>query len=71
MLSINSMKRLENFKVYFSNHLTLHTVRLLMACCPCLSVVGGLETWNGVSQEELRYFKEELKSSNLALSIVR
>ncbi|PNF28870.1 hypothetical protein B7P43_G04408 [Cryptotermes secundus] len=71
MLSINSMNCLENFKVYFSNHLTLHTVRLLMTCCPCLSVVGGLETWNGVSQEELRHFKEELKSSNLALSIVR
>jgi hypothetical protein len=42
-----------------------------MACCPCLSVVGGLETWDRVSQEELWHFKEELKSSNIALSIVK
>jgi hypothetical protein len=69
ILSVNSMKHLEDFKVYFSNHLSLCAVRLLMANCPQLSVVGGLETWKAVSQQDLQHFREKLRSSNLALSV--
>ena len=71
VLSRNSLKHLEEFRIGWNRSLTMRTVRLLVEHCPHLSVVGGLQRCTQISSEELENFRQELAAGNLDVRIVK
>lgn len=69
VLSKNPMKHLEELKILHSDNLSMKTVHLLMNHCDNLRVLSELESWQGITEEELREFRKELKQKNLDLDI--
>ncbi|KAJ9581792.1 hypothetical protein L9F63_003861 [Diploptera punctata] len=71
VLSRNSLKHLEEFRIGWNRSLTMRTVRLLVEHCPRLSVIGGLQRCTQISKMELESFRQELTASNLDIHIVK
>ncbi|PNF39442.1 hypothetical protein B7P43_G11774 [Cryptotermes secundus] len=69
VLSKNPMKHLEELKILYSDNLSMQTVHLLMTHCDNLRVLSELESWQGITEEELTEFRKELKQNNLDLDI--
>lgn len=69
ILESNPMAQLEELRILYSADLSLRTVDLLLASCPNLKVLSELESWNGISIEELRYFKQYIQRNNFDLDI--
>jgi len=69
VLSQNPMKHLEELKILYSDNLSMQTVRLLMTHCDNLRVLSELESWQGISEEQLTEFRSELKRNNVDLDI--
>lgn len=69
ILTANPMKHLEVLKILYSYDLSMQTVKLLMAHCDQLRILSELESWAGISIEELNDFKEFIKCNNLNLDI--
>lgn len=69
VLSQNPMKYLEELKILYSDNLSMQTVHLLMTRCENLRVLSELESWQGISEEELTHFRRELKQNNIDLDI--
>ncbi|XP_043270484.1 uncharacterized protein [Venturia canescens] len=67
VFSQNPMSKLEELKILYSDDLSMRTVRLLMQNCGNLRRISELESWQGISSEELRIFREELKTNNFDL----
>ncbi|KAG5884760.1 hypothetical protein JTB14_029241 [Gonioctena quinquepunctata] len=68
-LSVNPMRRLEEFRVLYSSDMSMRTVELLLASCVNLKVLSELESWQGIQMEELKTFKEYISSHNFDLDI--
>lgn len=69
ILSVNPMKYLEELRVLYSQDMNMRTVELLLASCTNLKVLSELESWLGISTEELQSFKKHIISSNFDLDI--
>lgn len=69
ILSVNPMRKLEELRVLYSSDMNMRTVDLLLASCTSLKVLSELESWQGVSIEELETFKKYIKSNNFDLDI--
>lgn len=69
ILSRNPMRNLEELRILYSSDLSIRTVDLLLASCMNLRVLSELESWNGITREELKYFKEYIEKNNFELDI--
>lgn len=69
ILTRNPMRHLEELRILYSSDLSICTVDLLLANCINLRVLSELESWNGISMEELKYFKEYIEKNNYELDI--
>lgn len=63
----NPMRKLEELKILYSDDLSMRTVRLLMQNCENLRRLSELESWQGISIEEIQLFREELRVNNIDL----
>ncbi|XP_060523905.1 uncharacterized protein LOC132700541 [Cylas formicarius] len=69
ILNVNPMKQLEEFRVLYSSDMNMRTVELLLASCTNLRVLSELESWQGISVEELKQFKKCVCASNFDLDV--
>ena len=69
ILTVNPMKHLEELRILYSSDMSMRTVELLLASCTNLRVLSELESWQGISMEELKIFKEHIFSNNFDLDI--
>ncbi|XP_066159091.1 F-box/LRR-repeat protein 2-like isoform X1 [Euwallacea fornicatus] len=69
ILRVNPMKYLEELRVLYSCDMSMRTVELLLASCPNLKVLSELESWQGISMDELKAFKKHIKEVNFDLDI--
>lgn len=67
ILSKNPMTKLEELKILYSHDLSMETVQLLMQNCEHLHRLAELESWQGITPDELNLFREELKKTNTNL----
>lgn len=67
VFSNNKMLKLEEMKILYSGDLSMKTVRLLMKNCENLTRLTELESWHGISPDELETFRHELKINNVDL----
>ena len=67
VFSLNPMTKLEELKILYSADLSMNTVRLLMQNCENLRRLSELESWQGITEDELILFREELKINNVEL----
>ncbi|XP_075212460.1 uncharacterized protein LOC142319270 isoform X1 [Lycorma delicatula] len=65
----NPMKHLEELKILYSYGLSMQTVDLLMTCCDKLRTLSELESWEGISAQELRDFRHYITTHNLDLDV--
>jgi hypothetical protein len=63
------MKHLEELRILYSSDMNMRTVELLLASCGNLRVLSELESWQGISMEELKIFKQHIFSNNFDLDI--
>lgn len=69
ILNVNSMKHLEELRILYSSDMNMRTVKLLLASCTNLKVLSELESWQGISMDELKTFKQHIYSNNFDLDI--
>ncbi|XP_074042912.1 uncharacterized protein isoform X1 [Leptinotarsa decemlineata] len=69
VLSVNPLRKLEEFRVLYSSDMNMRTVELLLASSKNLRVLSELESWQGIQMEELKTFKEYIRSHNFDLDI--
>ncbi|XP_050517624.1 uncharacterized protein LOC114330664 [Diabrotica virgifera virgifera] len=69
VLNTNPMKWLEELRVLYSSDMNMRTVELLMASCTNLKVLSELESWQGITLEQLHTFKQYIRSNNFNLDI--
>ncbi|PSN57584.1 hypothetical protein C0J52_00532 [Blattella germanica] len=69
VLSKNPMKYLEELRILHSDNLSMKTVHLLMTRCDNLRVLSELESWEGITEQELSVFQSELKRNNIDLDV--
>nr|CAI5869027.1 unnamed protein product [Callosobruchus analis] len=69
ILSKNPMRQLEEFRVLYSIDMSMRTVELLMASCINLKVLSELESWQGITLNELNAFKNYIVTNNFDLDI--
>ncbi|XP_058806310.1 uncharacterized protein LOC131672835 [Phymastichus coffea] len=63
----NPMNKLEVLKILYSNDLSMSSVHLFMRNCENLRRLSELESWEGISRQELYAFREELRLNNFDL----
>ena len=63
----NQMKKLEELKILYSTDLSMGAVHLLMQNCENLRRLSELESWDGVSPQELKAFRERISINNMEL----
>lgn len=69
ILTVNPMKHLEELRILYSSDMSMRTVELLLASCSNLRVLSELESWQGISMEELKNFKQHIYANNFDLDI--
>ncbi|KAK9737655.1 Ribonuclease P 40kDa (Rpp40) subunit [Popillia japonica] len=69
ILGINPMKKLEELRILYSSDMSLRTIELLIASCPNLRVLSELESWQGLSADELKAFRESIVCNNFDLDV--
>lgn len=69
ILRQNPMKELEELRILFSSDMGIHTARLLLSSCPKLRLMSELESWQGISMDSLKSFKQYIQMNNFDLDI--
>lgn len=69
ILESNPLQNLEEMRILFSNDMSLETVKLLMTNCTKLRVLSELESWQGISAEEMKEFRSYISENNYDLDI--
>lgn len=69
ILNVNPMKKLEELRILYSSDMGLRTIELLLGSCPNLRVLSELESWQGLSVEELKVFKDSVVCNNFDLDV--
>ncbi|XP_059616873.1 uncharacterized protein LOC132261873 [Phlebotomus argentipes] len=69
VLMKNPMPNLEEFRVIFSDALTINSAYKLANCCSNLQRLTELESWTKISEPELTEFKKYIKVRNMDLDI--
>ncbi|XP_031780800.2 SCF E3 ubiquitin ligase complex F-box protein grrA-like [Nasonia vitripennis] len=67
VFSKNRMTKLEELKILYSTDLSMASVHLLMQNCENLRRLSELESWDGISPQELDAFREQLRINNVDL----
>lgn len=67
VLSKNPMTKLEELKILHSSDLSMSTVYMLMRNCTNLRRLSELESWLGISTQELDSFRKEIVQNNIDL----
>ncbi|XP_051159955.1 uncharacterized protein LOC127280753 [Leptopilina boulardi] len=63
----NPMFQLEELKILYSADLSMSTVKLLMENCHNLRRISELESWQGITSNELDNFRRDIKFNNINL----
>ncbi|XP_011501083.1 PREDICTED: uncharacterized protein LOC105364762 [Ceratosolen solmsi marchali] len=63
----NQMTKLEELNILYSNDLSMNSIHLFMQNCENLRRLSELESWDGISQQELKSFREQLQINNVNL----
>lgn len=69
ILAVNQMKKLEEMRILYSSDMCMDSVRLLIENCSNLRVLSELESWQGLTVDELILFKKYLHVNNIDLDI--
>lgn len=69
VLSKNPMSQLEEFRVIFSEALTINSVYKLANSCSNLQKLSELESWTKIKECELAEFRRYIKTKNMDLDI--
>lgn len=69
VLAVNQMKKLEEIRILYSSDMCMESVRLLIENCTNLRVLSELESWQGITIDELVLFKKSINSNNIDLDI--
>lgn len=69
ILKVNPMRKLEELRILFSSDMGIHTAQLLLSSCPKLRLMSELESWQGISVEALKAFKQYIQINNFDLDI--
>lgn len=69
ILKQNPMRELEELRVLFSSDMGIHTAQLLLESCPKLRLMSELESWQGISVDALKAFKQYIRRNNFDLDI--
>ncbi|XP_018324571.1 uncharacterized F-box/LRR-repeat protein C02F5.7-like isoform X1 [Agrilus planipennis] len=69
ILANNPMKRLEELRILYSSDMNICTVNMLLENCTNLRVLSELESWQGITMEELKEFRTYIKINNYDLDI--
>ena len=67
VLMRNPMSQLEDLKILYSADLSMDTVKILMQNCKNLRRISELESWQGITRDELELFRRDLSSNNIDL----
>uniref|UniRef100_A0A1B6L9K3 Uncharacterized protein n=1 Tax=Graphocephala atropunctata TaxID=36148 RepID=A0A1B6L9K3_9HEMI len=67
VLGQNPMKKLEELRILYSYDLSMQTVRLLMSHCEELCSLSELESWGGITSQELEIFRKHIRENNIRL----
>lgn len=69
ILNVNPMKELEELRILYSSDMNIRTVELLLASCTKLKVLSELESWQGITMDELKAFRQYIHSKNFDLDV--
>lgn len=69
VLKENPLRELEELRVLFSSDMGIHTAQLLLGSCPKLRLMSELESWQGISVDALKAFKQYIQKNNFDLDI--
>lgn len=69
ILAANPMRKLEELRILYSSDMSLRTIELLMGSCPNLRILSELESWQGLSADELKAFRESVVCNNFDLDV--
>lgn len=69
ILGRNGMRELEELRVLFSSDMGVHTARMVLGSCPKLRLMSELESWQGISVEGLKAFRQYIRSNNFDLDV--
>ncbi|XP_033230813.1 SCF E3 ubiquitin ligase complex F-box protein grrA-like [Belonocnema kinseyi] len=67
VLMRNPMCQLEELKILYSADLSMKTVKILMQNCKNLRRLSELESWQGITIDELELFRRDLSLNNIDL----
>ncbi|XP_021931640.1 uncharacterized protein LOC110835594 [Zootermopsis nevadensis] len=70
ILNAGGFKKLSCILLGFCGPLTLQTANLLITRCDDLSVIGNLNTWSGVSEEDKSALFDFVNRNNLELTVI-
>lgn len=69
ILAVNPLKSLEELRILYSSDMNINSVKMLVNSCSNLRVLSELESWQGISLDELQKFKEYIQANNFDLDI--
>lgn len=69
ILAVNPMRNLEELRILYSSDMNIETVQRLVTSCPKLKVLSELESWQGITTDDLKTFKEFLRKHNFDLDV--
>lgn len=69
ILDINPMVYLEELRILYSSDMNMKTVELLVSKCENLKILSELESWQGISFDELKNFRNHINKKNFDLDI--
>lgn len=69
ILAVNPLKKLEELRILYSSDMNIKSVEMLVTSCSNLRVLSELESWQGISIDELQKFKEFIQTNNFDLDI--
>lgn len=65
----NPMEYLEEFRIIFSDQLTIRSAYKIAECCPVLTKLSELDSWTKIKPFELETFKVFIKERNYDLDV--
>lgn len=69
VLAANRLRSLEEVRILFSSDMSMETVQMLLASCSNLRRLSELESWQGISLDELGQFRKFLSANNYDLDV--
>ena len=61
------LRQIQEIRILSSYEVTFKSVDMIFQHCPKLRILGDMETWEGINDEELRAFRQRLTAENIDL----